>query len=223
MKYGVLYIVATPIGNFQDITLRALDILRKVDLVVCEELRQGSTLLKKLGIVGKTILTLNEHNEAEQIPDLLIHLRNGKSLALISDCGTPAFADPGAALLEQSIMQGIKVVPIPGPSSLIAALSISPIPLKEFFFAGFLPRKDDERITKLKNLHGLKSPLVLMDTPYRLSKLLEEVEKVFGGNRIITLALDLTLPGELILNGPIKEIKAMIQARKGEFVLIVHR
>ncbi len=223
MKLGTLYIVATPIGNLKDFTLRSLDILRSVDAVVCEELRQGSTLLKRAGIQGKLLLTLNEHNEAEQIPDLLLRLSHGESLALISDSGTPIFADPGVMLLEQAIVQGIKVVPIPGPSSLTAALSVSPISMREFIFAGFLPRKDDERLSKLKSLKSLKLPLVLLDTPYRLGKLMNEVEKVFGKGHVITLALDLTLPDELILHGTVNEIQARIQVRKGEFVLIVHR
>ena len=223
MKQGILYIVATPIGNYQDITLRAINTLRSASAVVCEELRLGSTLLKKIGIEQKEILTLNEHNEDEQTGALIIRLHQGDSLALISDCGTPTFADPGARLLEEAIQQGIQVVPIPGPSSLMSALSVSPIPLNEFIFAGFLPRKDPERISKLRNLQSIRMPLVLMDTPYRLGKLLEEVETVFGKNRQVTLAIDLTLHSELVLHGSLAEIRNRIQARKGEFVLVVLR
>ena len=223
MKQGILYIVATPIGNYQDITLRAINTLRSASAVVCEELRLGSTLLKKIGIEQKEILTLNEHNEDEQTGTLIIRLHQGDSLALISDCGTPTFADPGARLLEEAIQQGIQVVPIPGPSSLMSTLSVSPIPLNEFIFAGFLPRKDPERISKLRNLQSIRMPLVLMDTPYRLGKLLEEVETVFGKNRQVTLAIDLTLYSELVLHGSLAEIRQRIQARKGEFVLVVHR
>ncbi len=223
MKQGILYIVATPIGNYQDITLRAINTLRSASAVVCEELRLGSTLLKKIGIEQKEILTLNEHNEDEQTGMLIIRLHQGDSLALISDCGTPTFADPGARLLEEAIQQEIQVVPIPGPSSLMSTLSVSPIPLNEFIFAGFLPRKDPERISKLRNLQSIRMPLVLMDTPYRLGKLLEEVETVFGKNRQVTLAIDLTLHSELVLHGSLAEIRQRIQARKGEFVLVVHR
>jgi len=223
VKQGILYIVATPIGNYQDITLRAINTLRSASAVVCEELRLGSTLLKKIGIEQKEILTLNEHNEDEQTGMLIIRLHQGDSLALISDCGTPTFADPGARLLEEAIQQEIQVVPIPGPSSLMSALSVSPIPLNEFVFAGFLPRKDPERISKLRNLQSIRMPLVLMDTPYRLGKLLEEVETVFGKNRQVTLAIDLTLHSELVLHGSLAEIRQRIQARKGEFVLVVHR
>jgi 16S rRNA (cytidine1402-2'-O)-methyltransferase len=223
LKSGNLYIVATPIGNPQDITLRAIEMLRLANAVVCEELRLGTTLLKKLNIVDKEILTLNEHNEDEQTGELMIRLHTGQSLALISDCGTPTFADPGARLIEEAIQQRVPVIPVPGPSSLMSALSVSPVPLKEFIFAGFLPRKDPERISKLKNLQGIHMPLVLMDTPYRLGKLLQEVENVFGKNRQVTLAVDLTLPNELILHGPLTEVRQRIQARKGEFILIVYR
>jgi 16S rRNA (cytidine1402-2'-O)-methyltransferase len=223
MKFGKLFIVATPIGNVQDITLRALDVLRAVDAVICEELRLGSTLLKKLGIANKSLLTLNEHDEDEQTGEILLRLHKGETLALISDCGTPGFEDPGARLVQDALQQGIQIIPLPGPSSLMAALSISPIPLKEFFFAGFLPRKDDERISKLKHLQALKTHLVLMDTPYRLGKLLEEVESIFGKYRQATLALDISLPGELILHAALIDIRQRVQARKGEFVLIVYR
>ena len=223
MKTGKLFIVATPIGNYQDITLRALDTLRSVDGVICEEVRLGSTLLKKLNITNKPLLALNEHNEDEQTGEILIRLHKGETFGLISDCGTPGFEDPGSRLVLEALQQGVQVIPLPGPSSLMAALSISPIPLKEFLFAGFLPRKDAERISKLKHLQALKTHLVLMDTPYRLGKLMEEVESVFGKFRQATLALDISLPGELILHDTLAEIRQRVQARKGEFVLIVYR
>jgi 16S rRNA (cytidine1402-2'-O)-methyltransferase len=223
MKTGKLYMVATPIGNFQDITLRALDVLRSADAVICEEYRIGSTLLKKLNIPEKPLLTLNEHNEDEQTGEILLRLHKGETLALVSDCGTPGFEDPGTRLVEQALQQGIQVNPLPGPSSLMAALSVSPIPLKEFLFAGFLPRKDDERLSKLRHLNALKMHLILMDTPYRMGKLLQEAESVFGKNRLATLVVDISLPGELILHAPLAEIHQRVQARKGEFILIVYR
>jgi 16S rRNA (cytidine1402-2'-O)-methyltransferase len=223
MKTGTLFIVATPIGNFQDVTLRALEMLRTVDAVICEEFRVGSTLLKKLGIPERPLLSLNEHNEDEQTGEILLRLHQGQNLALVSDCGTPGFEDPGTHLVEQALQQGVRVSPLPGASSLMAALSVSPIPLKEFFFAGFLPRKDEERLSKLRHLNAMKIPLILMDTPYRMGKLLQEVESVFGGGRPATLALDVSLPGELILHAPLSEIRQRVQARKGEFILIVYR
>jgi len=223
MKSGTLFVVATPIGNYQDITLRALQVLQDANVVVCEELREGSTLLKKVGVDGKELVSLNEHNEDEQTGNLIIRLHKGESLALISDCGTPTFADPGARLVEEALQQGVKVVPIPGPSSLMAALSITPSIINEFYFAGFLPRKDEERISKLKHLHSLKNNIILMDTPYRLRKLLEEAQAVFGRQHQATLTLDLTLPGELIIHDTLQAIQSRVAGRKGEFVLIIHR
>jgi 16S rRNA (cytidine1402-2'-O)-methyltransferase len=219
---GRLYVVATPIGNPRDITLRALDILQAVDAVICEELREGSTLLKKLGI-QKEIVTVNEHNEAEATPliaqRILLH---NQSLALISDCGTPVFADPGAALIAYLTEMGIPIVPVPGPSSLMAALSVLDVKLDRFFYAGFLPRDKEERRKSLKFLRNMRVPLIVMDAPYRLVPLLDDVKAIFGDGARLTLCIDLTLAGETILRGPLKEVARGVGQRKGEFVLIIH-
>lgn len=222
MKIGCLYIVATPIGNYQDITLRALQVLRDADAVVCEEFRQGSTLLKKLDIPSKELLQLNEHNEAEKAPDLLQLLLSGKRLALVSDCGTPAFADPGTQLVKLAMEFQVPVVPVPGVSSLMALISISPLSMDRFYFAGFLPRKTAERQSELKSLLRMNAPIILMDTPYRLEKLLLEIRQTFGKNRLVTLAMDLTLESEEILHGSVTEILPRVINRKSEFMLIVH-
>ena len=219
---GVLYIVATPIGNPRDITLRALDVLQEVDAVVCEEFREGSTLLKKLDI-QKEIILVNEHNESEQAPLIAERLRQNQAMALISDCGTPVFADPGATLIRRLVEEGIQVVPVPGPSSLMAALSVLDSKLDRFIYAGFLPRDRAERRKALKALRVTRYPIVLMDAPYRLAPLLEDLEDVYGGGANVTLALDLTLPGESILRGTISEVKRSAGQRKSEFVLIVHQ
>jgi 16S rRNA (cytidine1402-2'-O)-methyltransferase len=219
---GRLFIVATPIGNPRDITLRALDILQQVDAVICEEQREGSTLLKKLGI-QKEILIVNEHNEAEATPLIAqrILLQN-HSLALISDCGTPVFADPGAALIAHLTSLGIPIVPIPGPSSLMAALSILDVKLDRFFYAGFLPRDREERRKALKHLRNMRVPIIIMDAPYRLVPVLEDIKTIFGDGTNLTCCIDLTLPGESILRGSLKEISRRVGQRKGEFVLIIH-
>jgi 16S rRNA (cytidine1402-2'-O)-methyltransferase len=222
MKIGCLYIVATPIGNYQDITLRALQVLRDADAVVCEEFRQGSTLLKKLDIPSKELLQLNEHNEAEKAPDLLQLLLSGKRLALVSDCGTPAFADPGTQLVKLAMEFQVPVVPVPGVSSLMALISISPLSMDRFYFAGFLPRKTAERQSELKSLLRMNVPIILMDTPYRLEKLLLEIRQTFGKNRLVTLAMDLTLESEEILHGSVTEILPRVKNRKSEFMLIVY-
>lgn len=219
---GQLCIVAVPIGHPKDITLRALEILNEADAVICEEYREGSTLLKKCGIIKKELILLNEHNEIEQTPMLVQELVSGKNLALISDCGTPLFADPGTSLVNQAMIFGIRVRPIPGPSSLGTALSISPLPLDHFHFEGFLPRKNEERLARLKVLRGLKLPVILMDAPFRLERLLKEVSQVFGKSQVVTLAYNMTLPTEKIFHDAISRVIDQARGKKGEFVLIVH-
>jgi 16S rRNA (cytidine1402-2'-O)-methyltransferase len=221
IEKGHLYIVATPIGNPRDITLRAMDVLQEVDAVICEEYREGSTLLKKLGIT-KEIVLLNEHNEAEQAPQIAERLRQNQSIALISDCGTPVFADPGATLIRTLVEEGLPVIPIPGPSSLMAALSVLDFKLDRFIYAGFLPRDRDERRKALKHLRSTRFPIILMDAPYRLFPLLEDLSSVYGAGVSITLAMDLTLPTETIFRGTIGEAQNRLGQRKGEFVMIVH-
>ena len=219
---GCLFIVSTPIGNYRDITLRALDILAEVDAVISEEYRQGSTLLKKLGIAEKELILLNEHNEEEGSLMIAEELTQGKCYALISDCGTPAFADPGTELIRLAIENGIQVIPVPGPSSLMAAISMSPLPLEEFYFVGFLPRKKEIRYQKLDALKNLRVPIILMDAPYGLPRLLSEVISAFGETRKITLAFNLTLPGEKVLHDTAEHILQKMKDKKGEFILIVH-
>jgi 16S rRNA (cytidine1402-2'-O)-methyltransferase len=221
-SFGNLFVVATPIGNYEDITFRAINILKNADGVACEEFRLGSTLLKKLGIREKKFFILNEHNESEGTEEIIQALLSGQSIALISDCGTPSFADPGTELVKKCIEFGISVRAIPGPSSLMAAISLSPLPLKEFYFAGFLPRSEEERKKKLFSLKGLKVPIILMDTPYRLGKTLKETSLNFGKDRLVTLAIDLTYPAESLMHGPVGEVSQKIKDRKGEFILILH-
>lgn len=219
---GTLFIVSTPIGNLGDITLRAVDTLRKADGVVCEGFRQASTLLKRLEIPEKKLLLLDEHDDGGQAESILHELLIGSRLALISDCGTPGFEDPGSRLVARCLENDIQVVPVPGASSLMAALSISPLPLKNFYFAGFLPQKKPLRDREFHKLKRLKEPLILMDTPYRLERLLSEICEHLGGNRLVTLALDLTLPGETILHGSVEHIRVRVADRKGVFILIIH-
>ena len=218
---GVLSIVATPIGNPGDITLRAIEILKNADAVICEEYKPGSTLLKKLGIIGKELVLLNEHNEAEVAADLLMRLLGGQNLALISDCGTPVFSDPGAYLIQMASSSGVRVTPVPGPSSLMALLSILDFKITQYYFAGFLSLDPENRRKELAKLRGLRIPVVIMDTPYRLKPLLEDVARVFGKQVFITVGLDLTLPSETILRGEVGEVIRQINNRKGEFMLVV--
>ena len=219
---GKLYVVATPIGNAGDITTRAIETLAHADVILCEEHRNGSRLLKSLGI-AKPLLELNEHNEAERIQEVLLMLAQGQTLALISDCGTPVFSDPGKKLLKLLYEMNIAVTPLPGASSLMAALSVCPFDLEEFLFIGFLPVKTDQRQKKLSQLKYSNYPLVLMDTPYRMQRLLQEVQQSFGKKQNIFLACDLTMPEERLYLGPVDEILTRIQNRKAEFILILDR
>ena len=218
---GKLYIVATPIGNPKDITLRAVEILRQVDAVICEEYRRGSRLLHQLDIEN-TLITLNEHNEKEEAPNIMVRLAKGEQLAIISDAGTPVFADPGQHLLELLYQMEIPISPVPGPASLMAALSLCDFPIERFIFAGFPPQKSQLREAFLSKYKNETVPVILMDTPYRLTKLLEEVQAVFGKNQAILLACDLTQKKEAIFNGKIRDILPAVNGQKREFILIVN-
>ncbi len=222
MQTGTLYVVATPIGNPGDITFRAVEILKTADRIICEERRVGSTLLKQLDIPQQVLTELNEHNEDSLAQELVLTLAQGEDIALISDCGTPAFADPGALLIQFAMEAGIRVVPVPGASSLMTLFSASPQKVDEFYFVGFLPRKDDARRQKLSELRKIRVPIVLMDTPYRLERTLQDIQKTFGKNRIITIGMNLTLPKETILHDAVGTILSKVRGQKAEFILIVH-
>jgi len=219
---GTLYIVATPIGNLDDITLRALKVLREADAIICEELRVGSSLLKRLGIEAKEIILLNEHNEEDQAMQIAARLVQGQSMALISDTGTPVFADPGHLLISVAAGFGVRVSPVPGANSIIAALSVLDFKLEQFVFGGFLPREPEKRRAELTRLRGLRMPVVLMDTPYRLGALLDDVAKVFGAGQPVTVACDLTQPGEIIYRGGAASVRKQVNQKKAEFIMIVH-
>ncbi|MDY6873471.1 MAG: 16S rRNA (cytidine(1402)-2'-O)-methyltransferase [Chloroflexota bacterium] len=219
---GKLYIVATPIGNPKDITLRALDVLKSVDAVICEEYRQGSRLLHKLGVENE-LIPLNEHNEAQEARNIRGRLARGERLAIISDAGTPVFADPGQRLLQLLNQSGIPISPLPGPSSLMAALSLCDFSIERFIFAGFPPRKTERRENFLAGYKSERVPLVLMDTPYRLTKLLEEVKSIFGKDQQILLACDLTLKKEAIFRGSVGQVLPKVAGQKREFILILDK
>ncbi len=221
-KAGKLFIVATPIGNSKDVTLRALDILKKVDAIICEEYRQGSRLLNKLG-VENDLITLNEHNEAQEAKNILQRIKQGQTLALISDAGTPVFADPGGHLLRLIYQNNIQVSSIPGPSSLMTALSLCDFPIDQFYFAGFPPRKSPARENFLAKLKTITDPIVLMDTPYRLTKLLSEIKESFGSKQDLLLACDLTLRKEAIFRGSVDEVLQQVTGQKREFILVLNR
>ena len=219
---GVLYLVATPIGNVEDITLRALSVLRSVDLVVYEERREGERLLKHFQI-EKPVESLNEHNEAAASHTILSLLKSGKSVALVSDAGTPLFADPGRILVRKAIDQRVRIVPIPGASSLLPALTVSGFSIDQFVFYGWLSPKRDRRRGELRQLMQERRTVVLMDTPYRLVPLLRDLADTFGTSREICIAFNLTMPDEEFFYGTPVELHKRFSSkeRKGEFVIVI--
>lgn len=222
MSQGTLYIVATPIGNFADLTLRAQRILRECDAVVCEERRAGSTLLSHLNL-EKPLYEWNEHSQPDDANSLLAQLREGKNLALISDHGTPLIQDPGADLVQRAIAENMRVEPIPGASAILAALVGSGIPFSRFRFVGRLPQKTAERADALKAYRDARETLILIDAPYRLSALLKSLHETFGDMRRAAVACNLTMPNETFVRGTLQEIVAHFttQPFKGEFVIVV--
>jgi 16S rRNA (cytidine1402-2'-O)-methyltransferase len=219
---GVLYLVATPIGNFDDITFRALNILKSVDLVIYEERKEGEKLLRHFGI-QKPVESLNEHNEAAASFTIINHLKAGKQVALVSDCGTPVFSDPGQILVRKAIDQQIRVVPIPGASSLMPALTVSGFSIDQFLFYGWLSPKKDRRRAELRQLMQEKRTIVLMDTPYRLVPLLCDLAETFGATRRICIAFNLTLPDEQMFYGTATDLFKRFSRKemKGEFVIVI--
>ena len=217
-----LYLVATPIGNYDDITLRALDILKSVDFVICEEYKEARRLLAHYKI-EKELFSLNEHNEKEDAPEVITRLLTNKTAALISDCGTPLFSDPGHYLVDLCIAKNIEVIPIPGASSLMPALVGSGLNFEKFYYYGWLSPKKDLRAAELTKLKSIKSVLVVLDTPYRLRQLLADVNKVFGTKQNIVVAFNLTMDGEQFFRGEVSSILKLVEERKlkGEFVLLI--
>jgi len=220
---GILYLVSTPIGNYDDITYRALNILKSADVIVYEERREGQRLLSHYGIAEKLVESLNEHNEAAASFHILEHLKNGKNVAVISDAGTPVFSDPGQILVHKAIEQGIKIVPIPGASSLLPALTVCGFPIDQFLFYGFLSPKSNRRISELRQLFNERRTMAFMDTPYRLVPLLKDLAEIFGKDRRICVAFNLTMADEQIFRGTAGEVFRQFEKKnmKGEFVIVV--
>jgi 16S rRNA (cytidine1402-2'-O)-methyltransferase len=219
---GTLYIVATPIGNLEDITTRAIRILGEVDLIACEDTRQTRKLLDRYSI-AKPLISYHEHNEQARSADLLRELEAGKSIALVSDAGTPLIADPGYRLVDLARKKGIAVSPIPGPSALLAALSASGMPTDSFSFHGFLPPKRGQRSKFLEDLRSFQATLVFYEAPHRILEALEDIGKILG-ERPVVLARELTKIHEEFLHGTAAEIRDELEKRpsvKGEITLII--
>ena len=223
-KTGTLYIVATPIGNLQDITLRAVEVLKSVDRIAAEDTRHSMPLLKHLAI-NKPALSMHEFNEQQRLGVLLDYLFEGESIALISDAGTPLISDPGYRLVNAARAEGIKVVPIPGPCAAIAALSATGLPTDRFSFEGFLPARDEARANKLTELLHESRTMIFYEAPHRLLSSLQTMAQVFGENRIAAVAREMTKIHESIMTDSLSSIISHYEAnateQRGEIVILV--
>ncbi len=221
---GVLYIVATPIGNLGDITIRALEILKSVDVVAAEDTRHSQKLLQHFGIEAR-MHAYHDHNDATAVGRLIDMLEQGLSIALISDAGTPLISDPGYKLVHDARHRGLNVVPIPGPSAVITALSAAGVSTDRFSFEGFLPAKTTARSKSLSALKSESRTMVFYESPHRISESLRDAINAFGGSRSAVLARELTKTFETFLAGSLEEIKQQVDAdenqRRGELVLII--
>jgi 16S rRNA (cytidine1402-2'-O)-methyltransferase len=219
---GTLYLVATPIGNLEDITLRALRVLREADLIACEDTRQTGKLLAHFDI-SKPMVSYHEHNEAARTHELVAKLEDGANIALVSDAGTPLVSDPGYRLVTAAIGAGIVVVPIPGASAVLGALSAAGLPTDAFRFCGFLPPKSGQRRKALEAFRDEDCTLVFYEAPHRILDALSDVSAVYGERQVV-VARELTKLHEEFLRGTADEVRAQLAARpsvKGEIVLLI--
>ena len=221
LSAATLFLVATPIGNLEDITLRALRTLKECDIIAAEDTRRTGQLLKHFGI-SKPLLSYHQFNEAQRTEQLLQRLGRGERIALVTDAGSPGISDPGERVVREAVRAGFRVEPVPGPSALIAALTASGLPTEEFHFVGFLPHKSGQRRTKLEALKGIPGTIVLYESPFRVGKLLTELREVMPGHRVV-LAREITKRFEEFLRGTPEELLAIFEKRsfKGEFVIMV--
>lgn len=221
LKAGTLYLVATPVGNLEDITLRALRVLRECDTVAAEDTRHTGQLLKHFGI-SKPLLSCFQFNEAKRSGEIIERLRHGDKIALVTDAGSPGISDPGERVVQAAIAAGCKVESVPGPCALVAALTASGLPTDEFHFIGFLPHKSGRRRNKLESLKMIPGTLVFYESPFRIEKLLGELGEVFP-EREVVLARELTKKFEEFLRGRPVELLATARQRpfKGEIVVLV--
>ena len=220
---GVLYIVATPIGNLDDISLRAIATLKAVDLIAAEDTRHSKRLLNHLGVTTRMI-SCHDHNEVERSAELLLMLGEGKDIALISDAGTPLISDPGYGLVSRTQQAGFKVSPIPGACSIITALCAAGLPTDRFHYLGFLSQKNSERLVRLKAIKQLDGSLVLLESCHRIERLMEQLNVDFAENQVV-IAKELTKLHERYLRGTPAELVAILRAdevlKKGEFVVLI--
>jgi 16S rRNA (cytidine1402-2'-O)-methyltransferase len=221
MTKGTLYIVATPIGNLEDITLRAIRVLKEVDAIAAEDTRHTQKLLNKFDI-HTPLTSYHDHNKEEKAPVLVARLLEGKSVALVSDAGTPGISDPGYFLINLAIDQNIPVVPIPGATAAIAALSVSGLPTDRFVFEGFLPSKHAARVKRLEELVREERTIIFYEAPHRIIPALEDMQTVLGDRKAV-LTRELTKVHEQVLRGSLSEVRKQLEAgsMKGEYTIII--
>ncbi len=219
---GTLYLVATPIGNLEDITFRAVRILGEVDLIACEDTRQTRKLLEHLGI-RKPLISYHEHNEAARTPELVNKLEHGADIALVSDAGTPLVSDPGYLLVKAAVENGIPVEPVPGASAVLTALAASGLPTDSFHFAGFLPPRGSRRRQALDQIREMKTTVIVYEAPHRILKTLDDLRETLG-DRPIVAAREMTKRHEEFLRGTAASIRDALAGRgpvKGEFTVLI--
>ena len=222
---GVLYVVATPIGNLEDITFRAVRVLKEVDLILAEDTRHTRPLLRHYGI-PTPVTALHEHNELARLDGLLLRIEAGETLALVSDAGTPLLSDPGFPLVREAVARGLKVVPLPGASALLCALCVSALPTDRFLFAGFPPRQSAGRRQWLEPLAREQATLILYESSHRILSTLTDMAAVLGENRQAVVARELTKQFETLLRGELGQLREWVAAdadqQRGEFVILIH-
>jgi 16S rRNA (cytidine1402-2'-O)-methyltransferase len=221
LRTGTLYLVATPIGNLEDITLRALRVLRECDLIAAEDTRRTGQLLKHFGI-SRPLLSYFQFNEARRSEEIIAQLHQGRKIALVTDAGSPGISDPGERVVKAAIDAGCRVEPVPGPCALIGALTASGLPTGEFHFVGFLPHKSGQRRNKLDSFKAIPGTLIFYESPFRIGKFLGELIEAFPEREVI-LARELTKRFEEFLRGKPAELLESLRDRslKGEFVVLV--
>ena len=217
---GTLYVVATPIGNLEDITYRAVRVLQEADLIACEDTRHTAKLLQHYGI-DKPTISYHEHNEAARAEELVAKLEQGLNVAQVSDAGMPGISDPGYRVIRLAIERGVQVVPVPGPSALIAALAASGLPTDSFQFLGFLPAKSGQRRTMLETLRNAQHTIVVYEAPHRIAETMKDIVELLGAERPVVLARELTKMHEEFIRGTAAEVLARVQEHelKGEITL----
>ena len=220
---GTLYLVATPIGNLQDITYRAVEVLRSVDIIACEDTRHTRKLLNHLAIKTR-LVSYHEHNESERAEELVSILLDDRSVAVVSDAGTPGIADPGFRLVQRAIERGIQVVPVPGPVAFINALIASGLPTDAVFFGGFLPSKKNERRKRLAEIADVSATIALYESPRRIAAALTDCLEILG-NRNAAVAREITKLHEQFYRGTLADLSAQFSSAgfKGEIVLLIDR